>query len=138
MAERPTKVAAGERAPGYPRAPAHRVAFVPQHRSVTVSAHGEQLAHTSDVVVVEENRYPPRAYLARDGVDMSKLEKTDKVTFCPFKGLASYYVIKTADGEIRDAVWSYEQPYLEAELLRDRLAFDSEAVEVDKGSSPDD
>ena len=52
-----------------------------------------------------------------------------KVTYCPFKGLATYYVIRSERGEIRDAVWSYEQPYREAELLRDRLAFDATKVE---------
>ena len=67
---------------------------------------------------------------------MSRLEKTDKTTFCPFKGLATYYVIRGPEGEIRDAAWSYEQPYREAELVRDRLAFDVDAVEETVGSTP--
>ena len=133
MAERPTDISPGTRAPGYSRAPAHRVAFVPLHASVTIRAEGMQVAATADVVAVEENGYPPRYYLARDGVDMVHLEKTDTVTYCPFKGLATYYVIRGKQGAIRNAVWSYERPYREAELLRDRLAFDAlkvlEAVE---------
>lgn len=128
MASRPDSIAPGTRGPGYPRAPDHKVAFVPRRARITVQAEETPLADTDDVVVVEENGYPPRHYLARDGVEMSKLEKSEKVTFCPFKGLATYYVIKTEGGEIRDAVWSYEQPYLEAELLRDRLAFDQSKV----------
>jgi uncharacterized protein (DUF427 family) len=134
MAKRPDDITPGTRGPGYLRAPDHRVAFVPRRATVAVSAGGAEIADTDDVVVVEENNYPPRHYLARDGVDMSKLERTDKITFCPFKGLATYYAIKTDGGEIRDAVWSYEQPYLEAELLRDRLAFDAEVVDVSEGS----
>ena len=53
-----------------------------------------QIATTADVVAVEENGYPPRYYVARDGVDMARLEKTDKTTYYPFKGLATYYVIR--------------------------------------------
>jgi uncharacterized protein (DUF427 family) len=101
---------------------------------VRVAAGGTEIAATTDVVALEEKGYPTRHYLARDGVDMSRLEKTGKTTFCPFKGLATYYVIHGSDGEIRDAAWSYEQPYREAELVRDRLAFDADTVEETVGS----
>ena len=45
-------------------------------------------------------------------------------------------MIHGPDGEIRDAAWSYEQPYREAELVRDRLAFDADAVKETVGSTP--
>ena len=117
MADRPADVPPGSRAPGYKRGPAHRVAFVPRHVRVTVCADDLKIAATADVIEVEESGYPPRYYLARDGVDMSRVERTEKVTYCPFKGLATYYVIRGSQGEVRDAVWSYEQPYHEAELF---------------------
>ena len=41
-----------------------------------------QIATTEDVVAVEESGYSARYYLARDGVAMACLEKTDKVTLC--------------------------------------------------------
>ena len=129
MAERPLDIPPGTRGPGYARAPAHRIAFVPRHARVRVAAAGTAIAKTSDVVAVEENGYPPRYYLARDGVDMTRVEKTGKTTYCPFKGLATYDIIRGADGEIRDAAWSYEQPFREAELVRDRLAFDASKVD---------
>ena len=129
MAERPTDIPPGTRAPGYPRAPAHRVAFVPSRVPVAIRVDGVQIADSADVVAVEERGYPPRHYLARDDVDMTRLEKTDKTTFCPFKGLATYYVIRGPQGEISDAAWSYERPYHEAELLRGRIAFEAATVE---------
>ena len=67
MAERPLDIPPGTRGPGYARAPAHRIAFVPRHARVRVAAAGTAIAKTSDVVAVEENGYPPRYYLARDG-----------------------------------------------------------------------
>ena len=129
MAERPTDIPPGTRAPGYARAPAHRVAFVPLHARVTIRSEDMHVAETADVVAVEEDSYPPRYYLARDGVDMGRLEKTETTTYCPFKGLATYYVLRGTQGVIRNGVWSYERPYLEAELLRDRLAFDAIKVQ---------
>ena len=135
MAERPTDIPPGTRAPGYERAPAHRVAYVPGRSHVTVRAEGMRIAATADVVAVEESGYPPRYYLAREGVDMVCLEKTEKITYCPFKGLATYYVIRGRQGEIRDAVWSYERPYREAELLRDRFAFDATQVDEAVGKA---
>ncbi len=55
MAERPTDIPPGTRAPGYERAPAHRVAYVPGRALVTVCAEGMQIATTADVVAVEES-----------------------------------------------------------------------------------
>ena len=136
MAERPTDIPPGASAPGYARAPGHRIAFVPRRVRVRVAAGGTQIAATDDVVALEESGYPTRYYLARDGVDMTRLEKAGKTTFCPFKGLATYYVIHGADGEVRGAAWSYERPYREAELVRDRLAFDASAVEETVDPTP--
>ncbi|MCY3820888.1 MAG: DUF427 domain-containing protein [Gammaproteobacteria bacterium] len=135
MAERPNDIPRGAAAPGYARAPGHRIAFVPRRVRVRVAAGETEIASTTDVVALEENGYPTRYYLARDGVDMTRLAKAEKTTFCPFKGLATYYVIHGPDGEIRDAAWSYERPYREAELVRDRLAFDASAVEETVGST---
>ena len=135
MAERPTDIPRGSSAPGYARAPGHRIAFVPRRVPVRVTAGGTAIASTNDVVALEESGYPTRYYLARDGVDMTRLEKAGKTTFCPFKGLATYYVIHGAGGEVRDAAWSYEQPYREAELVRDRLAFDASVVQESVGSA---
>ena len=129
MAEKPTDIRRGASAPGYLRAPEHRIAFVPRRVPVRVAAGATEIASTNDVVALEENGYPTRYYLARDGVDLARLERTAKTTFCPFKGLATYYVVHGPEGEIRDAVWSYEQPYREAELVRDRFAFDASKVD---------
>ena len=92
----------------------------PRHVPVRVAAGGIVIAATTDVMALEESGYPTRYYLARDGVDLTRVEKTGKTT---------YYVIHGPHGEIRDAVWSYEQPFREAELVRDRLAFDASKVD---------
>ena len=45
MAERPTDIPPGARAPGYPRAPGHRVAFVPRHVRVASGGTGSDGRH---------------------------------------------------------------------------------------------
>ena len=54
---------------------------------------------------------------------MNKMQRTETTTRCPFKGLAHYYAIDAGKGRLRDAAWTYEDPYLEHAALKDRIAF---------------
>lgn len=126
MASRPESIAPGTRSPGHERAPQHRVAYVPLNVRVDVRAGETAIGETRDVVLVEENNYPARRYVSRADVDMARLERSDKQTFCPFKGLASYYHVAGID----NAAWSYEQVYAEAELIRGRICFDDAKIDL--------
>ena len=55
-----------------------------------------------------ESGFAPRWYVPRDDVDQ---------TFCPYKGLASYYDI----GGARRAAWSFEPNKVEVDLDGGRL-----------------
>ena len=61
-----------------------------------------------------------RYYFPRKDVRMDKLERSATTTECPFKGHASYYSLA---GGPDNAVWSYERPYDEVAIIKDRLAF---------------
>jgi uncharacterized protein (DUF427 family) len=66
-------------------------------------------------------------------MDMSALERTARVTTCPFKGEANYYSI--TDGKVHDdnAVWTYETPKTGVAEIASHLAFYPDKVEIARG-----
>ncbi|HET6611278.1 MAG TPA: DUF427 domain-containing protein [Kofleriaceae bacterium] len=130
MANHPDSIPKNTRGPGYSRAPDHRVAFVPSAQHVVVRIHDKTIADSTDIVLVEEDSYPRRYYIARSDVDMGVLQKdANGTTYCPFKGLASYYSATLGDRQVDQIAWSYEQPYRESEAIRDRICFDADKVD---------
>src|SRR5262249_49611803 len=67
------------------------------------------IAETRRPVVLYESGFAPRWYVPRGDVDPSALTAVEGQTFCPYKGLASYYDI----GQRRRAAWSYLEAWPE-------------------------
>ena len=88
------------------------------------------IADTEDALVLREGDLPPVYYFPVDDVEMGYLGRTERSTHCPLKGDAAYYSL-LIDGELAEnGVWTYEDPKPAAEVLRGRLAFDSDRIEV--------
>jgi uncharacterized protein (DUF427 family) len=120
------KPSTGNPAPGYKTHPEHRITTKPAGMRVRVTFNGELIADSNDAIVLEESKYPPVYYLPRGDVKMDRLERSSHRTYCPFKGAASYFSLKNGP---ENAVWSYEQPYDEMAVLKDRLAFYPDKVD---------
>ncbi|MEF3074788.1 DUF427 domain-containing protein [Methylobacter sp. Wu1] len=114
------------KSPGHQKWPDHKVQEKRLDQPVQVSINGEVIADSSNVIQVDEDQHPPRYYFPRSDVGMDKLERSDTVTKCPFKGTAHYYHLKLGGQVLEDAVWTYEEPYEEHHALKDRLAFDDD------------
>jgi uncharacterized protein (DUF427 family) len=114
---------AGNSGPGYRQNPAHRVDLERGPERVRVVFNGATIVDSDDVVTVRETGHQPVYYVARSGVRMDRLARTQHHTHCPFKGDASYFTLSVDGRTAENAVWSYEQPYDEVADLKDRLAF---------------
>jgi uncharacterized protein (DUF427 family) len=79
---------------------------------------GTVIAESDDTVVVERNHYFPR-----ESVRADLLTPSDTTSFCPWKGVASYYSLQVDGKTNKDAVWYYPEPKDAAKEIRDRLAF---------------
>jgi uncharacterized protein (DUF427 family) len=114
--------------PGYKKHPEHRIGTKRVGVHVQVTFNGEVIADSKDAIKLEENGYDTVYYLRRKDVKMERLSRTTHRTHCPFKGEASYFTLsngRTAE----NAVWSYEQPYDEVSVIKERLAFYPDRVD---------
>ncbi len=96
---------------------------------VRVTVAGRIVADTTRAVTLRESDYSPVAYVPRDDVDMSLLERSDNQSYCPYKGEAAYYNITIGGDRGRNAVWTYEAPYDAVAEIKEHLAFYPDRVD---------
>ena len=112
---------------GHPRDQYHRLDVRETSRHVRVSVDGEMVAESTRTKVLFECGLPPRWYFPEEDVRTELLEPTDSSSICAYKGIASYW---SAAGE-EDVVWTYRDPELDAQPVKDMLAFYNERVDVE-------
>jgi uncharacterized protein (DUF427 family) len=82
------------------------------------------VADTKAPLVLYESGFAPRWYVPRE--DVVDLTQTELQTFCPYKGITSYYDV----GDAHHAAWSYRAPLEEMGAIGGRLSFEPDRVEV--------
>jgi uncharacterized protein (DUF427 family) len=91
---------------------------------------GRVIADTKAALTLCEATYPPVLYIPRNDVDMALLERTDRSTYCPYKGECAYYSIPHGGKRSVNAVWTYEDPFAAVAEIKDHLAFYPDRVEA--------
>jgi len=104
----------------------HRIDIRTTSRHLVVRDGDRVVADTERPLVLYESGFAPRWYVPREDVDDGALRPVDGQTFCPYKGLASYYAV----GDRPRAAWSYPNAWTEVERVRNFVSFEPDQVEV--------
>ena len=115
-----------ERIVGHAADAYHRIDIRQSSRHLVVKDGARTIADTVRPIVLFESGFAPRWYVPRDDVDQSALIPAEGQTFCPYKGLCSYYNI----GEHRRAAWSYLRSWLEVARISNLVSFEPDEVTV--------
>jgi uncharacterized protein (DUF427 family) len=115
-----------ERIMGHAADSYHRIDIRQSSRNLVVRDRDRVVADTKRPMVLYESGFAPRWYVARTDIDESALTFVEHQTFCPYKGLCSYYDI----GDARLAAWSYREAYPEVGPISGLVSFEPDLVSV--------
>jgi uncharacterized protein (DUF427 family) len=115
-----------ERIVGHAADPYHRNDIRQTSRHLVVRDGDRVIAETRRALVLYESGFAPRWYVAREDIDQSALTPVEGQTFCPYKGLASYYDI----GQHKRAAWSYLEAWPEVVRVSGFVSFEPDIVDV--------
>jgi uncharacterized protein (DUF427 family) len=101
--------------------PGHPISIERSHARVVVSVESRVIADTRNALILREAAYPPVQYIPVDDVDFSQLERTDHITYCPYKGDCNYYSVSAGGKKSVNAMWSYEDPFPAVSQIKDML-----------------
>ena len=108
----------------------HPITIDPAGRRIVVRVGDRVIADTTAALTLREAGYRPVHYIPINDVDETVLRASSTSTYCPYKGDASYYSIAGPNGELTDAIWTYEHPYAAVATIAGHLAFYADRVEI--------
>ena len=104
----------------YPRPPS--LDFVDRH--VVVRLGNTVIAETRAPARVLETSHPPTYYVPREDVRDEYLVPGPGSSGCEWKGIASYWTVRSEDGRVDErGAWSYEEPFEEFAAIRGYVSF---------------
>jgi uncharacterized protein (DUF427 family) len=113
----------------HPRDPYHRVDVRQTSRPVRIEIGADVVAESTRARLVFETQLPTRFYIPREDVAV-ELHASDRQSYCPYKGQASYWSVDAGGRRRPDIAWSYEQPLPDLPQVAGLVAFWDERVDV--------
>lgn len=104
----------------------HRIDIRQTSRHLVVHHRDRLVADTRRPLALYESGFAPRWYVPRIDVDAAALTPVERQTFCPYKGLCSYYDV----GDARAAAWAYRDAYSEVGRISDLVSFEPDVLSV--------
>ena len=115
-----------ERIVGHAADAYHRIDIRSTSRHLVVRDGEQMIAETRRPLALYESGFAPRWYVPREDVDGSALKPVEGQTFCPYKGIASYYDI----GNRKRAAWSYVNAWPEVGRVSNLVSFEPDKIDV--------
>jgi uncharacterized protein (DUF427 family) len=115
-----------ERIVGHAADAYHRIDIRSTSRHLVVRDTERVIAETRRPLALYESGFAPRWYVPREDVDESALKPVAGQTFCPYKGIASYYDI----GNRKRAAWSYVNAWPEVGRVSNLVSFEPDKIDV--------
>jgi uncharacterized protein (DUF427 family) len=114
---------------GHPRDPYHRVDIRQTSRPVRIEIDGDVVADTTRARLLFETQISTRFYIPREDITV-ELYPSERQTYCPYKGQASYWSLDAGGRRRPDIAWSYEQPLPDVPQIKGLISFWDERVDV--------
>ncbi len=84
---------------------------------------GRTIADTTGAFRVLETSHPPNYYLPPADIAPGVLVRTQRSSYCEWKGMAHYFDVVVGEAVARDAAWGYHTPNRAFVPLADYVAF---------------
>ncbi|GAB4332139.1 MAG: DUF427 domain-containing protein [Phototrophicales bacterium] len=110
----------------YPRPP--RVE--PASKPVKVIFNGVVIAQSNRAQRVLETSHPPTYYIPIEDIQMQYFKLTPHMSFCEFKGRASYWTITVGNQSAINAAWGYKNPTQGFEAIKNHIAIYASRVDA--------
>jgi len=115
-----------ERIVGHAADAYHRIDIRSTSRHLVVRDGEQVIADTKRPLALYESGFAPRWYVPREDIDESAFNLAGVQTFCPYKGICSYYDI----GSHQRAAWSYLNAWTEVGRVTNLVSFEPDKIDV--------
>jgi uncharacterized protein (DUF427 family) len=120
----------------HPRDPYTRIDVLRSSRRVRVRLGEVLVADSTRPRMLIESGLPVRWYLPREDVRTDLLAPSYTTTRCPYKGIAHYWSLWSEEGLEKDVLWTYPEPFHDAEAVRGLMCFVDDRVALEVGDGP--
>jgi uncharacterized protein (DUF427 family) len=88
------------------------------------------IADTTAAYRVLETSHPPTYYLPPQDIQTQYLQKSDRQTFCEWKGHGSYYSVVVGDRILPEIAWYYADPTPAFAKMQNYIAFYAQPMDA--------
>lgn len=114
----------------YPPNPYHRVDIRPTRRHLHVEVAGTTLVDTDDTLILFETALGPKLYVDPAHVRTDLLQRSDTVSYCNYKGHATWWSAVIDGTVVQDVAWTYEDPLPESLAIAGCFSFEPTVADV--------